>query len=35
MCENINDEVKTVNQEISQALVEEFLDDNAIEAFGE
>ena len=37
MCENINKEVetKTVDQEISQALVEEFLDDNAIEAFGE
>lgn len=35
MCKNVNDEVKTINQEISQALVEEFLDDNAIEAFGE
>lgn len=35
MCENINEEAKTINQEISEALVEEFLDDNAIEAFGE
>lgn len=35
MCANINEEAKTINQEISEALVEEFLDDNAIEAFGE
>lgn len=32
MCENVNDEVETIDQEISQSLVEEFLDDNAIEA---
>lgn len=35
MCENIKEESKTINEDASQALVEEFLDDNAIEALGE
>lgn len=35
MYEDVTEEVKTINEDISEALVEEFLNDNAIEAFGE
>lgn len=35
MYEDVKEEVKTINEDISQALVDEFLDDNVIESFGE